>query len=250
MGNGSTSSIERAPVASMTSRSNPNATPAQSGKPRLQRRQQPFVERGAGQPAAPSLSQVRLESRPLLCRRGELVKAVRQLHAFAIELEPQRGARVRGIQTGERGLGCRIAMHEGQRFCSPAAGRLGCPSGSRAAVPSACAVDPSPARALRQLPVGGGEGIQLEMAEERLPISQSSRCASVPPEQGRARDRRPRSSAGTGKIPMRYHSMSVNSELCSARARIPATTWQIWKMSPLPAASRRFMAYSGEVCRK
>src|SRR3569833_801139 len=44
--------------------------------------------------------------------------------------------------------------------------------------------------------------------------------------------------------------MRVNSALCCRPRSSPRATWQIWKMSPLPAASKRFIAYSGEVCRK
>ena len=41
----------------------------------------------------------------------------------------------------------------------------------------------------------------------------------------------------------------VNSGLCWRPRSAPRYTRQIWKMSPLPAASSRFIAYSGEVCR-
>jgi len=47
--------------------------------------------------------------------------------------------------------------------------------------------------------------------------------------------------------PRRYHSIMVNSGVVpAAPARRRENTLQIWKMSPLPAANRRFIAYSGE----
>ena len=41
--------------------------------------------------------------------------AVGQFHASMIELETQRQSRIFAVEARQRGLRCRIAMHEGQR---------------------------------------------------------------------------------------------------------------------------------------
>src|SRR6187455_1795795 len=55
--------------------------------------------------------------------------------------------------------------------------------------------------------------------------------------------------SSSSEKPSRYHSSMVNSGLCWRPRSAPRYTRQIWKISPLPAASSRFIAYSGDVCR-
>ena len=107
--------MRSAPAASISVRSKPSATPQQSGQARLQCREQTLVEGGIGQAGSRRRSAIsRSKRRALLARRGELMKAVGELDAVAVELEALRGARVVGIEPGERRLARGIAVHEGQ----------------------------------------------------------------------------------------------------------------------------------------
>ena len=66
--------------------------------------EQPLIEAVRGQAAASALGEVRLETRALLLRAGQLVKAVRQLDALAVQLEAERATRIGRVQPRERGL--------------------------------------------------------------------------------------------------------------------------------------------------
>ena len=65
-----------------------------------------------GQAAALAFFAILLETRALLGRGGELVKAVRQLDAVQVQLEAQGRGGIVGIQAGQRGLRSRIVVDE------------------------------------------------------------------------------------------------------------------------------------------
>ena len=83
----------------MTSRSNPSATPQQSGRPVLQRREQARVSGGVVRPAkVPPPGTIGIETPALLGRIGQFVIAVGQFDPIQVDLEALGDARIAGIQ--------------------------------------------------------------------------------------------------------------------------------------------------------
>ncbi len=98
-----TSSIRRAPVASITSRSKPSAMPPPSGIcPSALRKSS---SRGSARRRPRSFSSISAAKRPaLLGRVGQFAERVGELDAAGIEFEPLRHPRIGGARPGERGF--------------------------------------------------------------------------------------------------------------------------------------------------
>ena len=107
-------------MASMSTRSKPSATPAQSGSPASSAASRFRSSDGGRQATRCALLLIRREAHALLGRVRELVVAVRQFHAPMIELEAQRQARIFAVEACQRRLRGGIAMQEGQRRAHPA----------------------------------------------------------------------------------------------------------------------------------
>src|SRR5256884_2210563 len=83
-----------------------------------ERGEQPLIGRDNRQTEPPPLRVVALEARPLLVRRRQLVKAVGELDAIAVQLEAPRRARLARIEARQRRLGRRITVDESQRLAA------------------------------------------------------------------------------------------------------------------------------------
>ena len=103
-----------APIASMSTRSKPSATPAQSGSPASSAASRCASSANGGQAARCAHLLVGRETLALLGAARELVIAVGEFDAAMIELEAQRDARIGGIEPRERGLRGGVAMQEGE----------------------------------------------------------------------------------------------------------------------------------------
>ena len=104
-----------APIASMSRRSKPSATPAQSGSPASSAASRFASSVTVGRPRAARRLLVGVEAHALLGAARELVIAVGELDATVIELETQRHARIVGVEARECGLRRRVAMQKSQR---------------------------------------------------------------------------------------------------------------------------------------
>src|SRR5947207_11268674 len=100
----------------------------------LERREQPLIDRADGEPQAPPLRVVALEALALLGCARELVKAVGELDAVAVQLEAPRGAGILGVESRERRLARGVAVDEAEG-AAPEAGAA--PSPSSTATPRA-----------------------------------------------------------------------------------------------------------------
>ncbi len=120
---------------------------------------------------------VPLEAPLLLALGGELLKAVRELDAGGIQLEAQGDARVGRIEFGERGLRCRVAVHEGQ----PALAERRSDSGSHqeieelvpVALRDTARIEPRLERGVGEGGQGRLERIDSRALQERVAVSQT-----------------------------------------------------------------------------
>ncbi len=138
----------------------------------LERREQPLIDRADGEPQAPPLRVVALEALALLGGRRELVKAVGELDAVAVQLEAPRGAGILGVESRERRLARGVAVDEGEG-AAPEAGahpRTHEELEPRVAIGAAVRKAERPRGLLERL-VGRGEGVEAELAEERVAIA-------------------------------------------------------------------------------
>src|ERR1700733_12618330 len=149
--------------------------PGAIGQSRLERCQQPLVGGGHGQAAAVPLGIVARETRALLGGGGELVEAVGELDAVAVQLKAQRGARIARIEPRERRLAGRIAVHERQGVAAEPR-----PDGAsheqlepRVARGVRVAAKSQRLRRLLQLRNARAEWIEAELAAERLAVAQT-----------------------------------------------------------------------------
>src|SRR5207302_1729546 len=123
-------------------------------------------------PAPPPLRVVALEASTLLVRRRELVKAIGELDAIAVQLEAPRRARLARIEARQRRLGSGIAVHESQRLAAePRADERTHEQLEPHVAVGARAREAERLRRLRQLGVGGGERIKRELAGEDVPVA-------------------------------------------------------------------------------
>ena len=218
-GNASTSAMRSLPSIAISRRSTPSATPAQAGKPCLQRRQQALVERRRGAPRAARDVAGRARS-ARAARRHRRVRDSR----WPVPAGPgtarsaRRPAASPGADARQRALRGRVVVHGQQLVAArmPAAGdassagrasrRASGPSGSMSTSPSARA----------QLASSRGERIDAAAARGtgRGKLMRRTRRA-----RGRPAPARRCTSVAVSSIrrwwsqPTRYHSSIVNSGL-------------------------------------
>src|SRR5215472_14059136 len=143
-------------------------------EPGRERCEQALIWRPHRLPGALPLGVVALEARALLDRRLKLMEAVGELDTLAVELEAQRRPRILRIEARERRLGRRIAVDEGEGP-APEAGADADPHQEleKLIAVRAGGLEPEVARGFAHGRVRGGEGIERELACERLAIAEA-----------------------------------------------------------------------------
>src|SRR6185312_17250166 len=137
----------------------------------VERREQTLIQGGIRQAQAAALRDIALEAVALLARRGELVKAVGELDAVAVELESLRRARIVRIEAGKRRLAGGIAVHEGQRSLAEPWSDDRSHQQLEQLVAVRSALETCAVRVLHELLERRREGIELERLQECLAIA-------------------------------------------------------------------------------
>ena len=163
--------MSRAPARSISSRSNPSATPDTGGRPAASAASSASSISGGRQAAAPALLPIGFESRALLGCVRKLLEAIGELDAAVVELEAQRDARIVGVEARQRRLAGRIAVHEAQPVGSQPRARPRCPSASRAAHRGCSA---RPARASSRCAIASARSA-ASLARQRLAAAARAR---------------------------------------------------------------------------
>ena len=216
MGNAVTSASERAPAAIITRRSKPSATPAQGGNPASMAASSRLSVGKGGLPSATRWRFAAAIRERSTVGVQKLVVAVGQLDSLDIEFEPLGDRRRALANTGQGRLAGRII--EQNRRPRPAEMWLNAFDQQQiepavAIVAEACRrSDSVPFGRLAEVCIRGSMRIEADVARKRFTIVQSvSRTASKSDSQ----NSESKSIPSLMPSPARYHSIIVNSGLCS-----------------------------------